>query len=68
MKITVKKNTVKFDPIIVDVQFEIASYEDLKEFITFNEDHGDVCQYNGDKSYPLTDIMEAICEEVSKGI
>lgn len=68
MKITVKKNTVKFEPIIVDVQFQITSYEELKEFITFNEDSGDVCHYNGDKSDSLTEIMESICHEVSRGI
>lgn len=68
MNIKVTKNTVKFEPIVVSVEFQITSYDELKEFIDFNEDHGDVCQYNGDKSYPLTEIMEEICVAVAKGL
>ena len=68
MNIKVTKNTIQFEPITVSVEFQITSYDELKEFVKFNEDEGDVCQYNGDKSYVLTEIIETICTSVAKGL
>ena len=68
MEITVKKAQSNFEPIIVDVQFKITSYEELKEFMEYANQNGDVYQYDGSSSDTLNNLMISICESVSKDL
>ncbi len=68
MEIKVKKDVLNFEPIKVTVDFSITSYDELKEFIEYADQEGDVCQYNGNNSTVLSGLMSAICDNVAKGI
>ena len=68
MEITVKKSQSNFEPIIVDVQFQITSYAELKEFMEYANQNGDVYQYDGSSSDTLNNLMISICESVSKDL
>ena len=65
MEITVKKAQSNFEPIIVDVQFKITSYEELKEFMEYANQNGDVYQYDGSSSDTLNNLMISSCVESS---
>lgn len=68
MKVIVTKTQSTFEPIMVDVKFRITSYEELKEFMEYASQHGDVYQYDGNISSTLSDLMAAICEDVAKDV
>ena len=68
MEIKVKKDVVKFEPIKVTVDFSITSYDELKEFIDYADDNGDVSQYNGNNSVVLGTLMSVICDYVAEGL
>jgi hypothetical protein len=68
MEVKITKNTLKFEPIKVAVEFSITSYDELYEFIRYSAEVGDVCQYNGDNSEILSDLMLSICEAVTEGL
>ena len=68
MEVKVKKDIVKFEPIKVQVDFTITSYDELKEFITYFDDKGDVTQSTGYSSTVLSGLMRDICESVAEGL
>jgi len=64
MEKTINVSKIKFNPIEISINIKITSLDELNDFIKFENNGSEICDYDGNNCNTLTTLVEDICTAV----